>query len=80
MNISLAGQKALVTGGDSGIGVGIVLALADASAAVLINYHGAEASDAERLVSEIRASGGEAAACRADVSDEGSVAALFECM
>jgi glucose 1-dehydrogenase len=80
LRISLAGQKALVTGGDSGIGAGIVLALAEAGAAVLINYHGEDASDAERLVSEIRASGGEAAGCGADVSDEGSVAALFECI
>lgn len=80
MKISLAGQKALVTGGDSGIGAGIAVALARAGAAVLVNHHGADARDAEKIVSGIKEADGEAAACRGDVSDERSVAALFDCM
>jgi glucose 1-dehydrogenase len=69
LNISLAGQKALVTGGDSGIGAAVVRALARCGAAVLVNYHGDDASDAESIVAEIKGAGGEAAACQADVSD-----------
>lgn len=74
--ISLAGQTAIVTGGSSGIGAGVVQALAAAGAAVAINYRsGAEA--AEALVARIVAAGGQAVALQADVSDEAQVAALF---
>ncbi|MGH8729211.1 MAG: SDR family oxidoreductase [Burkholderiales bacterium] len=78
--ISLKNQKALVTGGDSGIGAGIIHALADAGASVLINFHEEDASDAEKIVASIKQKGGEAAACRADVSSERDVLELFDCM
>jgi glucose 1-dehydrogenase len=80
VNNSLAGQKALVTGGDSGIGAAVVRALARCGAAVLVNYHGDDASDAESILAEIKEGGGEAAACQADVSKEDDVLALFDCM
>ena len=40
MNITLEGKRALVTGGNSGIGAAIVLARADAGAKVAINFVG----------------------------------------
>lgn len=76
MLISLHKQVALVTGGSSGIGAASAKALAQAGAAVVVNYRsGREA--AERLVEEIRDAGGQAIAVGADVSSEKEVETLF---
>jgi len=72
----LAGQKALVTGANSGIGRGIALALAQAGADVAVNYVSAPET-AEQVVDEIKAGGREAFCHRADVSDEEQVEELF---
>jgi glucose 1-dehydrogenase len=72
----LQNQKALVTGGSSGIGEGCALGLAAAGAAVVVNYHRDEA-EAERVVTTIRQGGGEAIAIQADVSREDQVQAMF---
>ena len=73
----LVGQAALVTGANSGIGKGVALALAEAGAAVMVNYVvGDDAATA--VVDEIRAAGGRAVAHRADVSAEDQVDAMFE--
>ncbi|QRM34691.1 glucose 1-dehydrogenase [Microvirga sp. VF16] len=72
----LRGQKALVTGGSSGIGEGIARAFAAAGAAVGVNYH-SHPEAAERIVTEIRSSGGEALALKADVANEVEVQAMF---
>jgi glucose 1-dehydrogenase len=75
----LAGQRALVTGANSGIGLAIAEALADAGAKVAVNYVvGDEA--AERAVADIRNSGGTAMAIRADVSRESEVQDMFRTM
>ncbi len=72
----LAGQTALVTGAASGIGAGVARALAEAGAAVVVNYV-AGAEQAEGVVEEIRDTGGIAMAVRADVSREDDVQAMF---
>lgn len=72
----LKGQKALVTGGNSGIGEGCALALGAAGAAVVVNYH-SNPEEAERVVAAIKESGSEAIAIAADVSKEADVQAMF---
>ena len=73
---TLDGQKAIVTGANSGIGEGIARGLAEAGAAVVVNYVRGD-EQAERVVDEIRAAGGKAMAFRADVSSEEEVQAMF---
>jgi glucose 1-dehydrogenase len=72
----LHGQKAIVTGADSGIGRGVALALGTAGADVVINYRTGEdaAMDVARQIAE---SGSRALAIRADVSNEAEVKDLF---
>ncbi len=73
----LAGQKALVTGANSGIGQAVALALGKAGADVVVNYlHDDRAATA--TVQEIREAGVKAFAHQADVSSEPDVAAMFE--
>jgi glucose 1-dehydrogenase len=72
----LQNQKALVTGGSSGIGEGCALGLGAAGAAVVVNYL-SDADEAERVVAAIRAAGGEACAIQADVSKEPEVQRMF---
>ncbi|MDQ3413897.1 MAG: SDR family oxidoreductase [Verrucomicrobiota bacterium] len=75
-NRPLQNQKALVTGGSSGIGEGCAIALGTAGAAVAVNYHSSP-GEAERVVAAIRTAGGEAFAIKADVSIEDDVHAMF---
>lgn len=75
----LKGQRALVTGANSGIGEGVVRALAAAGASVVINYVSNE-DKAEQIAQEIEADGGTAMAIHADVSNEGQVQARFQQM
>jgi len=73
----LVGQKALVTGANSGIGRAVAIALGAAGADVAVNYVvGDEA--AEEVVAEIGKFGVKAIACKADVSSEDQVAAMFQ--
>lgn len=73
---SLNGQKALVTGGNSGIGEGIALELGKAGADVVINYVTHEET-AEELVKQIESHGSKAIALHADVSKEDEVKEMF---
>jgi glucose 1-dehydrogenase len=72
----LRGQKALVTGANSGIGEGVARALAAAGADVVVNYV-TRPEDAQRVVAELKADGVAAMAIRADVSLETEVRAMF---
>jgi glucose 1-dehydrogenase len=72
----LAGQKALVTGANSGIGRGVALELGKAGADVLVNYVDGEAA-AQEVVEEIRSGGVKALAYKADVSSEADVETMF---
>lgn len=76
MNISLEGKRALVTGGNSGIGAAIALALAEAGAKVAINYVG-HPKAAVALVKTIKQKRGEAISIQADVSDPKAVGKMF---
>ena len=63
----LAGRKALITGGDSGIGRAAAIAYAREGADVAINYYPTEEPDAREVVALIRAAGREAVALPADI-------------
>jgi len=73
----LKGQKALVTGANSGIGEGVALALGAAGASVVVNYV-SNPEAAQRVVDKIKANGVDAVAIRADVSKEAEVQAMYK--
>lgn len=75
MKIDLSGKVALVTGGSRGIGRAIAIAMAQAGAAVAINYRVSSASALE-TVRQIEALGGEAVSFQADVRDMSQVEAM----
>ncbi|WLS77909.1 SDR family oxidoreductase [Erwinia pyri] len=66
----LAGRKALITGGDSGIGRAAAIAYAREGADVAINYLPAEEEDAREVIELIRAAGRKAVAIPGDIRDE----------
>ena len=64
---SLTGKTAIVTGASRGIGRASALALAKAGAQVLVHY-GRDTKEAEAVVGEIRAAGGQADAIAVDLA------------
>ncbi len=75
----LTGQKALVTGANSGIGRGCRRRAGQAGADVLVNYVSGD-DTAQAVVEEIRRSGVQALPYKADVSSESQVSDMFRYM
>ena len=74
---TLAGQRVLVTGSSRGIGAQTVTYFAQAGASVVINYRN-KAVRAEKLVTQLGESGTTAFAVAADLTEDASVAAMFD--
>jgi len=72
----LTNRVALVTGASRGIGRAVALALAEAGAAVAVNYR-ERAPDADAVVTAIRAAGRRGVAVGADVSDTVAVSRML---
>lgn len=66
----LAGRKALITGGDSGIGRAAAIAYAREGADVAIAYLPSEEADAQEVIGLIEAEGRTALALPGDITDE----------
>jgi len=74
----LVGRKALITGGDSGMGRAAAIAYAREGADVAINYYPTEEPDAKEVVELIRAAGRKAVAIPGDLRDEAFCKKLVE--
>src|SRR3954463_4307894 len=66
----LMGRKALITGGDSGIGRAAAIAYGREGADVAINYLPAEEADASEVIAIIKAAGRKAIGIPGDIRDE----------
>jgi NAD(P)-dependent dehydrogenase (short-subunit alcohol dehydrogenase family) len=66
----LLGRKALITGGDSGMGRAAAIAYAREGADVAINYLPAEEADAQEVIALLRAAGRKGIAIAGDLRDE----------
>ena len=66
----LLGRKALITGGDSGMGRAAAIAYAREGADVAINYLPAEEPDAQEVIALIREAGRKGVAIPGDIRDE----------
>lgn len=73
----LSGHTALITGASRGIGAAIAVALAEAGAAIAVNYR-EHAAGANAVVAKIKDMGGRAIATPADVSKAPAVAKMVE--
>ncbi|PZR33361.1 MAG: NAD(P)-dependent oxidoreductase [Azospira oryzae] len=74
----LTGRKALITGGDSGMGRAAAIAYAREGADVAINYYPTEEPDAQEVIALIKAEGRKAFAIPGDLRDEAFCKRLVE--
>jgi NAD(P)-dependent dehydrogenase (short-subunit alcohol dehydrogenase family) len=74
----LLGRKALITGGDSGIGRAAAIAIAREGADVVLNYLPEEEPDAQEVVELIRAAGRKAVTIPGDLKSETFCAELVK--
>src|SRR6201986_1830794 len=66
----LMGRKALITGGDSGMGRAAAIAYAREGADIAINYYPTEEPDAQQVIALIKAEGRKAVAIPGDLREE----------
>ncbi len=76
VNKLLRGQKAVVTGANSGIGRAVAIALGHAGADVVVNYV-VNGEEADAVCQEIERCGSRSLAIQADVSSEEQVLSMF---
>jgi len=74
----LTGRRALITGGDSGIGRAVAIAFAREGADVAIAHMAEEQADADDTVASIRDAGAAAAAFAGDVRDESFASSIVD--
>ncbi|WP_460894143.1 SDR family oxidoreductase [Rufibacter soli] len=74
----LQGRKALITGGDSGMGRAAAIAYAREGADVAINYYPTEEEDAQEVIALIEAEGRKAIAIPGDIREEAFCQKLVE--
>lgn len=74
----LTGRRAVITGGDSGIGGATAIAFAREGADVVIVHLDGEQPDAEHVLGQIRAAGRTAAAIVADISDRAQCSTVIQ--
>jgi len=72
----LDGKVALVTGASKGIGAGIALSLANAGAAVAVNYN-SDRAGADRVVENIKVAGGNAITVQGSVTSSDEIDRFF---
>lgn len=77
MKMGLEGRVALVTGAARDVGREIALALASEGAAVAVNYN-SSGERAQAVVDEIKAKGGRAVACKANIADFAAVKQMID--
>jgi len=76
MSKKLEGKVALVTGASKGIGASIATHLANEGAKVIVNYSSSK-TEADKVVNDIKAKGGQAVALQANVARESDIRRLF---
>ena len=74
----LTGKRAVITGGDSGIGRAVALAFAREGADVLISYLEAEEVDADETVRLIEDAGRKAVRCPGDIQQEATCQLIID--
>jgi NAD(P)-dependent dehydrogenase (short-subunit alcohol dehydrogenase family) len=74
----LTGRKAIITGGDSGIGRAVAIAYAREGADVLLSYLPEEEKDAQETVAYVEKAGRRAVTVPGDIRDEAHCAAIVD--